>query len=78
LIILPRVDLAADWIILPRVDLAADWIILTLTGCNLNRTVDTARCETDSEQYKTKSDCLETCSELGALQVRGYEGINTA
>jgi hypothetical protein len=36
----------------PSVDRGAGWIILTPTGCNLNRTIDTARCETDSEQYK--------------------------
>jgi len=36
----------------PSVDLGAGWIILTPTGCNLNRTIDTARCEADSEQHK--------------------------
>jgi len=36
----------------PSVDLGAGWIILTPTGCNLNRTIDTARCEADNEQCK--------------------------
>jgi hypothetical protein len=36
----------------PSVDLAAGWISLTPTGCNVNNTTNTARCETDSEQYK--------------------------
>ena len=61
----------------PTVDLGAGWIILTATGCNLNRTIDTARCEADSEQYKKISDCLGTFSVFGALQAGGYEAINT-
>ena len=36
----------------PSVDLGAGWIILIQTGCDLNLTIDTARCETDNEQYK--------------------------
>jgi hypothetical protein len=31
----------------PSVDLGAGWIILTPTGWNVNRTIGTARCETD-------------------------------
>jgi len=48
--------------------LAAGWIILTQTGCNLNRTIDTARCATYSEQYKENIKFLGTCSEFGAFR----------
>jgi hypothetical protein len=50
-----------------RVHLRAGGIILSQNGCNLNRNIDTAKCETDSENRKKISEYLGNYSVFGVV-----------